>query len=136
MAIEDYDDVVSLWEAAEGVGLSDADSRESTAAYLAHNPGLSFAAHDEGQLVGAVLCGHDGRRGYVHHLAVRRSHRRRGIGRTLADRCLAALRREGIHKCHLFVFSENREAVAFWRKIGWTQRIELVMMSCGVARET
>ena len=113
MAIQDYDQVLALWRASEGAGLSDADSEESIAHYLDRNPGLSFVARDGEHLVGAVLCGHDGRRGYVHHLAVSKSHRRQGLGRALVKRCLFALRRAGIDKCHIFVFGDDADAIAF-----------------------
>ena len=129
MTIQDYGQVLALWRTSEGVGLSDADSEESIARYLGRNPGLSFVARDGEHLVGAVLCGHDGRRGYIHHLAVSESHRRRGLGRALVERCLFALRRAGIDKCHLFVFADNQDTIAFWKSIGWTQRVELIMMS-------
>jgi len=84
-------------------------------------------------VVGTVLCGHDGRRGYIHHLAVAQSHRRRGIGRALVERILSALMAQGIQKCHLFVFGENRQAIAFWERVGFSQRVELVMMSRQIA---
>ena len=129
MTIQDYDQVFSLWQTSEGEGLSDADSEEGVAHYLDCNPGLSFVARDGEHLVGAVLCGHDGRRGYVHHLAVSQSHRRQGLGRALVERCLSALRRVGIDKCHIFVFADNQDTIAFWKSIGWTQRVELVMIS-------
>ena len=129
MTIQDYDEVLALWQTSEGVGLSDADSEESIVRYLARNPGLSFVARDREHLVGTVLCGHDGRRGYIHHLAVSESHRHQGLGRALVGRCLSALRRAGIDKCHIFVFGDNQDTVAFWKSIGWTQRIELIMMS-------
>jgi len=129
MMINDYEEVLALWQASEGVGLSDADSEESIACYLERNPGLSFVARDGEHLVGAVLCGHDGRRGYIHHLAVSESHRRRGLGRALIEQCLSALRQDRIDKCHIFVFADNRDTIAFWKSIGWTQRFELVMMS-------
>ena len=129
MSIQDYGEVLALWRVSEGVGLSDADSEESIARYLDRNPGLSFVARDGEHLVGAVLCGHDGRRGYIHHLAVGKSHRRQGLGRALVERCLSALRRDGIGKCHIFVFADHQDTIAFWKSIGWTQRVELVMMS-------
>ena len=75
MTIDDYDEVFALWQVSEGVGLSTADERDEIAIYLHRNPGTSFVALDGGQLVAAVLCGHDGRRGYIHHLAVKKSHR-------------------------------------------------------------
>lgn len=135
MAIQNYDEVLALWQAAEGIGLSDADSQEGVARFLERNPGLSFVARDGEDLIGAALCGHDGRRGYIHHLAVSKSHRRRGIGRALVGRCFSALKRDGINKCHIFVFSDNKDAIAFWKNIGWTQRVELVMMSQHIAKD-
>ena len=129
MTLQDYAEVLALWRTSEGVGLSDADSREGVARFLKRNPGLSFAARDGEHLVGAILCGHDGRRGYIHHLAVSKSHRRRGLGRALVERCLSALRRAGIDKCHIFVFADNQDTIAFWKSIGWAQRVELTMMS-------
>lgn len=129
MTIQDYDAVIALWQSADGVGLSSSDSREAIARYLDHNPSLSFTAWDGDELVGTVLCGHDGRRGYVHHLAVRPSYWRQGIGKALAARCLAALAAEDIDKCHLFVFAVNADAIAFWKSVGWTQRVDLNVMS-------
>jgi putative acetyltransferase len=129
MTPQDYDAVVHLWKQTEGVVLSDADSPESVASYLRRNPGLSFVAREEATLVGVVLCGHDGRRGYLHHLAVAASHRRRGVGSRLVHRCLEGLRAAGIGKCHIFVFAENRHARAFWHAQGWEKRDELVLMS-------
>ena len=126
----DYDDCLALWQATEGMGLSQADSREAIGHYLARNIGLSFVARDEsGQLVGAVLCGHDGRRGMLHHLAVRADCRGQGLGRALVERCMAALHAEGIDKCHLVVFEKNAGGRAFWQRTGWYERPELVLMS-------
>ena len=127
--IQDYDAVLALWQACEGVGLSNADSRESITRYLERNPGQSFIVENDSRFVGTVLRGHDGRRGYIHHLAVHPDYRRRGIGQKLVTRCLAALREDGIQKCHLFVFGENRNGRQFWQEIGWTERVELVLMS-------
>jgi ribosomal protein S18 acetylase RimI-like enzyme len=129
MVIEDYDEVLALWRTSKGVGLSDADSEEGVARFLDRNPGLSFVALDGEHLVGAILCGHDGRRGYIHHLVVSKPHRRKGLGRALVGRCLSTLRRDGIAKCHIFVFDDNNDTIAFWKNIGWTQRVELIMMS-------
>ena len=129
MTINDYDEVFSLWQSTEDLGLSDADSKESIMRFLSRNPDLSFVAMDGDALVGAALCGHDGRRGYIHHLAVASSHRRHGIGKSLVSRCMYALLRIGIPKCHLFTFGDNQGAIEFWNKIGWTERVELMMMS-------
>ena len=129
MTIDRYDRVLSLWQAAEGVGLSEADSRKGITAFLERNLGFSFVAFNKEQLVGVILCGHDGRRGYIHHLAVSPGHRRQGIGRALVIRSLDALARAGIGKCHIFVFRENETALAFWKGVGWTERIDLTMLS-------
>lgn len=129
MTIEDYKDVRALWLESEGIDLSPADSQDSITRFLERNPGLSFVARSKGQLVGVVLCGHDGRRGYLDHLAVRSSHRRQGIGRLLVSRSIYKLMQTGIRKWHLFVREDNLEAIAFWRKLGWQQRVELVTMS-------
>ena len=84
---------------------------------------------DGGRIVAATLCGTDGRRGYLHHLAVAESHRRGGLGRRLADRCLDALRGAGITRCHIHVFARNAQAREFWRASGWRLREDLVVMS-------
>lgn len=135
MKIDDYDEVIALWKETEGVGLSSADSREAIAFYLGRNAGLSFVALlDEGEehpgkIVGAVLCGHDGRRGYLHHLSVHPEYRKRGIGRSLVQICIAGLRSQGIDKCHIFVFTTNISGREFWKKLGWQERDHLVLMS-------
>lgn len=129
LVIEDYDQVIQLWSVCEGIGLSAADSRERIAAYLERNPGCSFTAWEDGRLVGAVLSGHDGRRGYLHHLAVDIALRGKGIGQALAQRCLDALARQGIDKVHIFVYNTNANALAFWKHNGWQVRDHLVLMS-------
>jgi ribosomal protein S18 acetylase RimI-like enzyme len=120
---------LALWRASEGVGLGTSDSRERFERFLARNPGTSFGAFRGAELVGTALCGHDGRRGYLHHLAVAPAHRGKGLGRDLVARCLDALAHEGIEKCHLFVFGGNADGLAFWARAGWTERTELRMWS-------
>jgi len=129
MTLKDRDEAVSLWDSAAGVWVSEADSRQSIRRYLRRNPGLSFVAYDSDKLVGAVLCGHDGRRGYIYHMAVAPSHRRRGVGRSLAERCLLELRALGIRRCHLFVHSGNPAGRKFWQATGWTPRPDVLLMS-------
>jgi ribosomal protein S18 acetylase RimI-like enzyme len=129
MTIDDYEAAYAVWERSEGIGLSDADSKEGIKRFLARNPGLSYIALDGDQIIGAALCGHDGRRGYIHHLSVVVSHRKQGIGRSLVNRCVFALMQIGIAKCHLFVFDENQGAIDFWKRVGWSKRVELMMMS-------
>jgi ribosomal protein S18 acetylase RimI-like enzyme len=125
----DYDEVRALWSSSEGLTLREADSRDAIERYLARNPCLSFVARDEGQVVGAVLTGTDGRRGYLQHLAVAPSHRGQGLGRALAERAVEALRALGIAKCHLMVRQENAQARAFWAHVGWSERGDITLMS-------
>jgi ribosomal protein S18 acetylase RimI-like enzyme len=129
MTIDDYDEIYALWQESEGIKLTDVDTINDSHRLLERNPGLSFVARDDEQLVGAVLCTHDGRRGYIDHLAVRESHRRQGIGKALVARCLYNLMRSGIRKWQLFVQEDNQEAIAFWHKLGWAEKVELVTMS-------
>jgi len=120
---------MAIWCATEGLTLREADSREAIVRYLERNLGLSFVARDAGHLVGAVLAGTDGRRGYLQHLAVAPSYRGRGVGRTLAQRVVEALRSLGVAKCHLIVRQENAAARAFWEHLGWQGRADVVLMS-------
>jgi N-acetylglutamate synthase len=134
MTLADYDAVVALWRSTPGVGLSEADERPNIAAFLAHNPGLSFVAEAAGALVGAVLGSFDGRRGYLHHLAVDPRTRRAGIGRSLVARSLDALAGRGVRRCHIFVMAANVDGQRFWERVGWFRRDDLLVMSKDLAR--
>jgi N-acetylglutamate synthase len=127
--IECYGDAIALWKRTPGMGLSSADERGPMAAFLARNPGLSFGAWAGGTLVGTVLCGTDGRRGFLYHLAVDPAFRRKGLGSALAGRALATLKASGIDKCHLFVLAGNGAGAAFWAKAGWTLREDILTFS-------
>jgi ribosomal protein S18 acetylase RimI-like enzyme len=125
----DYDEAWALWRDVEGVGLhDDVDSRKGIAAYLARNPHTSQVARHDGRMVGAVLCGHDGRRGYLHHLAVAVEWRKQGVGRALVDACLASLISLGIPKCNIFLFTHNETGEAFWKRTGWNERADLKVL--------
>jgi ribosomal protein S18 acetylase RimI-like enzyme len=127
--IESYDRVLDLWKQCEGVGLSDADSRQNIAGFLDRNPGMSLIAESDATLSGVILAGHDGRRGYLHHLAVSPGYRRQGIGRLLVNSCLEKLKDEGILKCHIMLFNNNLEGLKFWKSIGWTHRDDIGIVS-------
>jgi ribosomal protein S18 acetylase RimI-like enzyme len=128
MTEADLPEVLQLWDGMEGVGLNESDTPERLAAYLRRNPDFSLVAREGGRIVGAVLCGHDGRRGYLHHLAVATDCRRQGLGSELIAHCLASLAAEGILKCNVFVYSDNDDGSAFWRRIGWDDRRDLKVM--------
>jgi putative acetyltransferase len=135
MTVEDYPVVLALWQRTEGIGLNESDAEEAVAAFLRRNPGASavaLSASDE--LVGAVLCGHDGRRGYLHHLAVTPGERKRGTGTRLVEWCLQRLVAEGIHKCNVFVYRDNHDGAAFWEGRGWKPRDDLGVIQVQLRR--
>lgn len=128
MQSDDYDAVLALWRASEGVGLTPSDSREAVHAFLLRNPGLSLVARPDRQIVGAVLCGHDGRRGFLYRLAVAREYRKQGLGRAIVDACLVGLASLGILKATIFVYGHNDIGNRFWRKVEWKDRTDLVVL--------
>jgi len=127
MTFADYDGVIALMQQTPGVSVRDADSREATARYLERNPGLSFVAcaDDDGALVGCVMSGHDGRRGYLQHLVVLPAQRRQGLANALVGHCLEALAALGIQKTHIDVFKTNELAQAYWSSQGWQLREDI-----------
>ena len=129
MTISDFDQVLSLWQRTSGLGLSGVDTHEGILKFLKRNPGLSFLCEEKGTLIGTILCGHDGRRGYIYHLAVDEAYRKHGIGRQLTEQSLIALRHEGIAKCHLFVYRDNKTAEHFYDRMGWQKRTTLDIFS-------
>ena len=127
MNIEDYENVYHLWMHTKGMGLNTTDdSREGIAQYLHRNPNTCFVAEDNGELVGVIMSGHDGRRGFIYHTTVKEECRGQGIGRKLVDSALTALEAEGIHKVALVVFRKNALGNVFWEKLGFTVRDDLI----------
>jgi N-acetylglutamate synthase len=127
--IDSYEKAIALWRRCEGVGLSDADLEGNIKLYLDRNPGMSFVAEINNEIVGVVLAGHDGRRGYLHHLAVSPDMRRKGIGSLLVKSSLDKLKGQGILKCHIMLFNNNRAGLKFWESIGWAYRNDICIMS-------
>jgi N-acetylglutamate synthase len=117
--IEDYDAAVELWKRVEGLDVAEGDDRESIRRFLKQNAGLSRVATDGSTIVGAVLCGHDGRRGYIYHLAVDPKYQGRGVGKRLIDECLAGLKRVGLERANILVAKDNPRGLEFWRRCGW-----------------
>ena len=129
LKIHDYQEVMKLWQNTENIGLSEADKIEAIESFLSRNPGLSFVAIDNSRIVGAILCGHDGRRGAIYHLAVDTKFRNLGIGAKLVTQCLEGLKSAGIERCHIHVYAENQFGLRFWQKEGWFLRPELRLLS-------
>jgi N-acetylglutamate synthase len=124
----DYKAVRALWEKTPGVGTGPGDSPKEIAAYLKRNPGLSAVAELNGKIVGTILCGHDGRRGWIHHLAVDVSRRRLGIGTALVKYSIDGLEKAGLKKCNIVVFQDNATGLAFWESTGWKNRKDLAFL--------
>ncbi|MDR2042865.1 MAG: GNAT family N-acetyltransferase [Clostridium sp.] len=126
LAVTDYEGLYDLWKTIKGFGLRSLDdSREGVTRFLERNPGMSVAAVSGNQLVGGILCGHDGRRGCLYHVCVREDCRRLGIGKAMVVSCMKRLREERISKVSLIAFTRNDVGNAFWNRIGWTGRKDL-----------
>ncbi len=123
MTIDDYDQVYALWEHINGFALRSVDdSREGIARFLDRNPNSSVVAELNGQVIGSILCGHDGRQGSFYHVCVSPEFRKHGIGRSMVRASLKALADEHVSKVTLVAFSSNEGGNAFWEHIGWTRR--------------
>lgn len=122
MVAADYSRMIVLWREIEGLALSEADSEERIAGYLTRNEGMSFVCESRGVVVGTILAGHDGRRGFLYHVAVSPAYRGKRIAQRLVSLSLAKLREVGIDKCHLFVREDNELGQRFWASTGWAKR--------------
>jgi ribosomal protein S18 acetylase RimI-like enzyme len=129
MTMRDYAAVAALWRATPGMFAAADDSRKAIACYLRRNRGMSFVAYSGAECVGAVLGGHDGRRGYLHHVAVAESYRRAGTGSKLWQHATAALRKSGIARSHVFVRLTNEAGLEFWTRARWTRRDDIAVFS-------
>jgi ribosomal protein S18 acetylase RimI-like enzyme len=125
----DYDEAIALWTGVEGVEVCEGDSREEIAEYLQRNPGLSRVAEADGKIVGAALCGHDGRRGWIYHLAVASTHRRLKVGQALLDTCVNGLRNAGLKRAIILVAGDNPAGHEFWLRNGWEDIDRAVAMT-------
>lgn len=121
----DYPRLVELWQAAGWIDVRQTDTAQVYARFLDRNPTGNYGAYAGTRLVGAVLAGHDGWRGYLYHMAVASEHRGRDIGAQLVKAALAALQREGIAKVHCLVKRDNLIAQQFWEACGFELRDEL-----------
>ena len=117
--IGDYDAALQLWDRVEGLEIAEGDEKESIGQFLVRNPGLSRVAVDGPTIIGVALCGHDGRRGHIYHLAVDPAYRECGIGRRLLDECLNGLRSCGAKRAIIMVADDNQRGTKFWERCGW-----------------
>jgi N-acetylglutamate synthase len=131
MAPGDYDEVLALWNACEGVRAN--ETPDEFARILTRNPGLCSVIRRGKELAAAVLACHDGRRGYLYHLGVAAEFRRHGLGRLLVDHSLDRLKAEGISRCTIFVIRGNEAGQVFWNRIGWHERIDLTVLAKDLA---
>ena len=126
MLSSDYDKIYALWKTIEGFGIrSIDDSREGIDKFIKRNPNTSVVAVMDGEIVGSVLCGHDGRTGYLYHVCVKKELRRHGIGRDMVVRAMTMLKEEGINKVSLIAFVSNEGGNEFWRQVGWKGRSDV-----------
>lgn len=126
MKIEDYEKVYGLWKMIKGFGIRSVDdSKEGIERFLNWNPGLSVVAEKDGEILGAVLCGADGRRGCLYHVCVHKNYRMQGIGKSMVAFCMEKLKSLQINKVSLIAFTENDIGNAFWKEMGWTKREDL-----------
>jgi len=129
MQTADYEQALALWQRTPGMGISAADEKDAIQKFLKKNSSLCYAAFVENALVGTILCGEDGRRGYLYHLAVDVNYQKSGIGKSLVQKSLQALQELGIQKCHLFVIADNTSGISFWEHTGWEVRNDIEVMS-------
>lgn len=129
MTIDDYDQVYSLWLVTTKRALSQADSRENIEKYLIHNKGMSLVGIKDGKIIATVLAGHDGRRGFIHHMAVSPDYRRQGIGRSLAKEADNRIKSAGIAKTHIFCYKNNELGQPFWKAMGFKKRDDIDVFS-------
>ena len=119
--IDDYEAAVELWKRVEGLDIAEGDDRESIRRFLGQNRGLSRVATDGSTMVGAALCGHDGRRGYIYHLVVDPKYQGRRLGKRLVTECLEGLRRTGLERATIMVADDNPRGREFWKRCDWEE---------------
>ncbi|MFT8351262.1 GNAT family N-acetyltransferase [Clostridium saccharoperbutylacetonicum] len=127
MIIDDYQAVYWLWNNTPGMGMRNVDdSKEGIEKYIKRNTETCFVAEVENKIVGVILSGHDGRRGYIYHTAVSNTARKQGIGTKLVNTAIEALKEQGINKVALVAFETNELGNSFWKSQGFEERNDLV----------
>ena len=135
MKPSDYDEVYAMWQITTKRALSEADSREGIEKYIARNPEMSQVALMDGKIVGTVLAGHDGRRGFIHHMAVMPEYRRHGIGKEMSKIAISKIEEDGIDKTHIFCYQNNETGQSFWKTLGFVKRDDVFVYSLSKNKE-
>ena len=136
LSINDYQSIYDLWKNTSGMGLRSIDDSEiGIERFLLRNPNTNFVAIINNKIVGVIMAGNDGRRGYIYHLAIQDEFRKNGIASKLVEKCLTSLRAENINKVALVVFSDNKIGNLFWQKLGFIERGDLVYRNLSLNEE-
>ncbi|MTI47902.1 MAG: GNAT family N-acetyltransferase [Firmicutes bacterium] len=136
MKINDYNQVHKLWCATDGIGMRKLDdSYEGISKFLLRNPKTNFVVEKSNNIIGVILCGHDGRRGHIYHMVVDKKYRKNGIGRLLLDTALNSLKEEGINKVALTAFCKNEIGNKFWESVGFNKRDDLIYRNKSINTE-
>ncbi len=136
MKVGDYDSIRKIWEEIPGLKLEEADSKKGIEKYLTLNPNLSYVASSGGKVIGTVLCGQDGRRGYLQHLCVIDEYRKFGIGSQLLDAAIDRFKELGLHEVRIFVFKDNQVGNEYWAEKGWIVRDDIYVRSLNLGKYT
>ncbi len=123
-----YHDIIDLWKRS-GIEVSSSDTQDEIAKILKRNPDLFLIGKEDGKVVAVVMGAFDGRRGYVHHLAIDADYQKKRNGKMMMDELIERFRKKKVHKVHLFIEKHNKEVVDFYKKLGWDTRDDLIMMS-------
>lgn len=133
MTIEDYEEVYKLWISIDGMGMRSLDdSKEGIEKFIKRNPSSNFVAIENNKIIGVILSGHDGRRGFIYHTAVNESFRKKGVGETLVNAVINSMHMEGINKIALVVFEKNQLGNKFWESIGFEERTDLIYRNISI----
>ena len=137
MTAADYDQVYALWMSCKNMGFNDVDdSRAGIEKFLGRNQATCLVAEENEEIIGVILGGQDGRRGYIYHMSVHEAHQRRGIGGQLVDKCMEAMKQEGIAKVALLVFKRNEAGNAFWESQGFSLREDVAYRNRALTKLT
>jgi len=133
MKIDDYEEVYELWSTTAGMGMRSLDdSKEGIEKFIKRNPSSNFVAIEDNKIIGVILSGHDGRRGFIYHTAVNELFHKRGVGKALVDAVIRSMLIEGINKIALVVFEKNQLGNKFWESIGFEERTDLIYRNISI----